>query len=155
HEHTIASELAEHFEHSNDWPGALKYLCLAAENARRRYANREAGVILRRAFKLCGNLSSDEQAAWQIRILTALGMMYAADSDVRAIETLENAVNLALQHASVDVQSRALVDWLLPLSWVSTSRAMEAAAQALIVCEGQSGLARAMSRQSCHFYRIW
>lgn len=32
---------------------------------------------------------------------------------------------------------------------------MEAAAQALIVCEGQSGLARAMSRQSCHFFRIW
>jgi DNA-binding winged helix-turn-helix (wHTH) protein/tetratricopeptide (TPR) repeat protein len=155
HETTIASELAEHFEHSNDWPGALKYLCLAAENARRRYANREAGVILRRALRLCAYLASDEQAEWQIRILTVLGMMYVADSDVRAIEIFENAVNLALQHASVDVQCRALVDWLLPLSWVSTSRAMEAAAQALIVCEGQSSLARAMSRQSCHFFRIW
>ncbi len=155
HENTIASELAEHFEHSNDWPGALKYLRLAAENARRRYANREAGIILRRALKLSANLASDEQPEWQIKILTVLGMMYVADSDVRAIEIFENAVNLALQHASVDVQCRALVDWLLPLSWVSTSRAMEAAAQALIVCEGQSSLARAMSRQSCHFFRIW
>jgi DNA-binding winged helix-turn-helix (wHTH) protein/tetratricopeptide (TPR) repeat protein len=155
HEITIAAELAEHFEHSNDWPGALKYLRLAAENARRRYANREAGVILRRALKLCANLSGGEQAEWQIRILTILGMMYAADSDVRAIETFEKAVNLALEHRSVDVQSRALVDWLLPLSWVSTSRAVKAAGQALIVCEGQSGLARAMSRQSCHFFRIW
>jgi predicted ATPase/DNA-binding winged helix-turn-helix (wHTH) protein len=130
HEKTIAPELAEHFEHSNDWPGALKYLCLAAENARRRYANLEAGVILRRALKLCSNLASEEQAEWQIRILTVLGMMYAADRDVRAIETLENAVNLALRHGSVDVQSRALVDWMHPLSWVSTSRAMAAVAQA-------------------------
>ncbi|HWY47734.1 MAG TPA: AAA family ATPase [Bryobacteraceae bacterium] len=155
HENTIASELAEHFEHSNDWPVALKYLCLAAENARRRYANREAGVILSRALKLCANLAIDEQAEWQTRILTALGMMYAADSNVRAIEILESVVNLALLHGSVDVQARTLVDWMLPLSWVSTSRAMEAANQGLIVCEGQSGVARAMSRQSFHFYRIW
>jgi hypothetical protein len=154
-EHTIAADLAEHFEHSNDWPRALKYLRLAAENARRRYANREAGVILSRALKLCDNLAGHERAEWQIRILTVLGMMYAADSDVRAIETLENAVNLALQHGSADVQARALGDWLLPLSWVSTSRAMKAAAQALALCESLPGLARAMSRQNCHFFRIW
>ncbi len=155
HEHAIAAELAEHFEHSNDWPSALKYLRLAAEGARRRYANREAGVILRRALGLCANLSGGEQAEWQIRILTILGMMYAADSDVRAIETLESAVNLALQQGSVDVQARALGDWLLPLSWVSSSRAMEAVSQALVLSESLPGLARAMSRQNCHFFRIW
>ena len=155
HENTIASELAGHFEHSSAWPGALKYLSLAAENARRRYANREACVILRRALELSANLSLSEQAEWQIRILTVLGMMYAADSDARAIETLGSAVNLALQHGPVDVQARVLSDWLLPLSWVSTSRALEAAAQALVVCESQSGISRAMSRQNCHFYRIW
>jgi DNA-binding winged helix-turn-helix (wHTH) protein/tetratricopeptide (TPR) repeat protein len=154
-ENTIASELAEHFELSNDWPGALKYLCLAAESARRRYANREAGVILRRALNLCDSLSSDERAGWQIRILTALGMMYAADSDVRAIETLGSAVDLAVQHASVDVQARALGDWMLPLSWVSTRRAMDAAAQVLVLCESLPGVARAMCRQNCHFFRIW
>ncbi|HTB11670.1 MAG TPA: AAA family ATPase [Bryobacteraceae bacterium] len=155
HEATIASELAEHFEHSNDWPGALKYLRLAAENARRRYANREAGVILRRALELCANLAEDERAVWQIRIFSVLGMMYAADSDVRAIETLENAVNLALRHGSVDDQARAVGDWLLPLSRVSASRAMEAADQFLALCERQSGVARAMSRQNGHFFRIW
>jgi DNA-binding winged helix-turn-helix (wHTH) protein len=151
----IASELAEHLEHSNDWQNALRYLCLAAESARRRYANREVGVILRRALKLCAHLAGEESAAWQIRILTLLGMMYVADSDVRAIETLENAVHLAMRHGSVDVQARALTDWLLPLSWVSTSRAVQAAGQALVVCEGQSGLARAMSRQNGHFFRVW
>jgi hypothetical protein len=155
HESMIASELAEHFEQANDWTGALKYLRLAAENARRRYANREAGAILRRALELCANLAEDERAVWQIRILSILGMIYAADSDVRAIETLENAVNLALRHGSVDDQARALGDWLLPLSRVSASRAMEAADQFLALCEGQSGLARAMSRQNGHFFRIW
>jgi DNA-binding winged helix-turn-helix (wHTH) protein len=154
-ENTIASELAEHFEHSSDWPVALKYLCLAAENARRRYANREASVFLRRALNLCGNLAIEQQVEWQTRILTTLGMMYVADSDVRAIETLEGIVNLALRHGSVDAQARALIDWMLPLSWVSTRRAVEAADQGLLVCEAQSGLAQAMSRQSCHFYRIW
>jgi hypothetical protein len=82
-------------------------------------------------------------------------MMYAADSDVRAIETLENAVNLALRHGSVDDQARALGDWLLPLSRVSASRAMETADQFLALCEHQSGLAIAMSRQNGHFFRIW
>jgi predicted ATPase len=60
-ENTIAAELAENFEHSNDWLGALKYLRLAAENARRRFANRDVGVILRRALKLCSNLAGDER----------------------------------------------------------------------------------------------
>jgi DNA-binding winged helix-turn-helix (wHTH) protein/tetratricopeptide (TPR) repeat protein len=155
HEHTFAAELAEHFERSCDSSRALKYLCLAAESARRRYANREAGVILRRALKLCGTLPEDQRAAWEILILTVLGMMYVADSDVRAIETLENAVRLAPRQGSVDVQARAVSDSLLPLSWVSSSRAMEAADQLLDLCERQSGLARAMSRQNGHFYRIW
>jgi DNA-binding winged helix-turn-helix (wHTH) protein/tetratricopeptide (TPR) repeat protein len=155
HEATIASELADHFEYANDWPSALKYLRLAAENARRRYANREAGAALRRALELCTNLAEDERAVWQIRILSVLGMMYAADSDVRAIETLENAVQLAQRHGSVDDQARALGDWLLPLSRLSTSRALEAADQFLTLCEHQSGLARAMSQQNGHFFRIW
>ena len=102
HENTVAAELAEHFEHSSDWPRALKYLCLAAESARRRYANREAGLLLQRALKLSAYVREDQRADWEIRILTVLGMMYPADSDVRAIETMEGAVRLALQQGSVD-----------------------------------------------------
>jgi DNA-binding winged helix-turn-helix (wHTH) protein len=154
-EDTVAAELAEHFEYASNWSRALKYLCVAAESARRRFANREAGDMLRRALKLSAHLPENERAVWDMQILTALGMMYAADSDVRAIEAIESVVNLATRYASIDVQVRALGDWLLPLSWTSTRRSMEAADRYLTLCERQSGVVRAMARQNGHFFRIW
>ena len=154
-EDTVAGELAEHFENARNWPGALKYLCVAAESARRRFANREAGVFLRRALTLSAHLPEDERAVWDMQILSGLGMMYAADSDLRAIEAIESVVKLATRYASVDVQVSALGDWLLPLSWVSTRRSMEAADRYLTLCESQSGVVRAMARHNGHFFRIW
>ena len=42
HAGDIAAELAMHFDQSRDYPEAITYLQQAAENAARRYANREA-----------------------------------------------------------------------------------------------------------------
>ena len=49
-----APELARHFEHASDWQRAVNYLRIAAETARRRYANREATALLLRHGALDG-----------------------------------------------------------------------------------------------------
>jgi predicted ATPase len=48
----IAAELAVHFEQARDWTRAVKYLGMAAENAARRFANREAMNLARRGLEV-------------------------------------------------------------------------------------------------------
>lgn len=48
----IAAELAMHFEQSRDWPQALKFLTLAAENATRRSAHHEAADLAKRGLEV-------------------------------------------------------------------------------------------------------
>jgi predicted ATPase len=58
-----ASELAHHFERAADWARAIKYLHLAADTARRRYADGEAAAILRRADELSSKLPQADRTA--------------------------------------------------------------------------------------------
>lgn len=48
----IAAELAVHFEQGRDWPRAVKYLQMAAENAASSFASHEAATLLKRATEL-------------------------------------------------------------------------------------------------------
>src|ERR1700722_15255576 len=48
----VAPELAYHFEQAADWPRAIEYLQRAAEISARRYAYRQAALILARALEL-------------------------------------------------------------------------------------------------------
>lgn len=65
----IAAELAVHFEQAQDWSRTLKYLRIAAENARHRFANHEALVLAQRGLDLLNNLpESPEQKAEEIAL---------------------------------------------------------------------------------------
>jgi predicted ATPase/DNA-binding winged helix-turn-helix (wHTH) protein len=70
----VAAELAQHFEDASHWPGALKYLCLAADSAKRRYANDEATAILQHASGLLNKLGEPDRITYEIEILQRLGM---------------------------------------------------------------------------------
>jgi predicted ATPase len=48
----IAAELAVHFEQSQDFVRAVKYLLMAAENATRRSADHEAVALSKRGLEL-------------------------------------------------------------------------------------------------------
>ena len=74
----IAAELAVHFEESRDFARAVKYLSLAAENAARRSADREAVALASRGLELLKTLPdgtdrADQEASLSSRIALARG----------------------------------------------------------------------------------
>jgi len=73
-----APELADHFEKCADWPRAIKYLRLAADLAGRRYAHREASVLLEQALELASRLPDSDRAATETEILEALATIDVA-----------------------------------------------------------------------------
>jgi hypothetical protein len=109
-----APELARHFEHASDWQRAVKYLRIAAETARRRYANREATALLRHALDLSSKLPEAARGVSEIEVLEKLGMIYASEYDPRAIENYEAMASRAAHLGLVDVEARALVGLQLP-----------------------------------------
>jgi len=110
-----APELARHFEHASDWQRAVKYLSVAAETARRRYANLEATVLLRHALDLSSKLPEAARGVSEIKILEKLGMIYASEYDPRAIENYDAMASRAAHLGLIDVEARALVNLAYPL----------------------------------------
>jgi hypothetical protein len=72
----VAPDLADHFEKSADWPRAIRYLRLAADRADRRYAHREATVLLQQALGLASRLPELDRAATEAEILEKLATIY-------------------------------------------------------------------------------
>lgn len=74
----IASELAMHFEEGRDWPRAVKYLRMAAENAIARSAHFEAGDLARRGLDVLGTLPETperDQQELAVRMLLGASLM--------------------------------------------------------------------------------
>jgi len=67
-----APDLADHFEKSADWPRAIRYLRLAADRAGRRYAHREATVLLQQALGLASRLPDSDRASTETEISAKL-----------------------------------------------------------------------------------
>ena len=93
----IAAELAMHFEQGKDAPRAVRYLLMAAENARQRSAHREAEALARRGLSALATLDPSPQRDQQelnLRMILGVSVMslkgFAADEVkdiyVRAIE---------------------------------------------------------------------
>ena len=151
-----APELAQHFEHASDWQRSVKYLRLAAENARRRYANREATTLLQHALDLSRKLPEAARGVGEIEILEKLGMIYASEYDPRAIENYEAMASRAAHLGLIDVEARALVNLAYPLAWFSSERCLEVLKRAFLLSDSQTDrLLRATTRMHSSHYRIW
>jgi predicted ATPase len=84
---TVAAELACLYEVGRDFARAARQFCLAARNAARVFAHREAVVLARRGLRLLEALpESPERAALELPLQTVLGLQlqvtygYAADA---------------------------------------------------------------------------
>jgi predicted ATPase len=82
----IAAELAMHFEQGNDAPRAVRYLLMAAENARNRSAHYEAETLARRGLSALAALAPSrerDQQELSLRMLLGVSVMslkgFAAD----------------------------------------------------------------------------
>ena len=92
----IAGELAVHFEQARDYRSAIRYLREAADNAARRFANREAVAHLTRAFDLVNRLPAAEHGGLQMAILEQVGMVRRSMGDMQgAADDFEALVALA------------------------------------------------------------
>ena len=72
----VAPDLADHFEKSADWPRAIRYLRLAADRAGRRYAHRQATVLLRQALGLASRLPDSDRASTETAISEKLATIH-------------------------------------------------------------------------------
>jgi DNA-binding winged helix-turn-helix (wHTH) protein/tetratricopeptide (TPR) repeat protein len=155
HENEVATELAEHFEQGSDWTRAVKYLRVAADSARRRYAHREAVALLQHAAGLVSGLLEPDRVDAEIAVLEQLGMFYVALVNIpAALETYQTLVALAARHGRIDVEIRALLDMALPAAWTSTQLFVETNERALELSARQEyPLMRARTRASCFLAR--
>jgi hypothetical protein len=150
----VVPELAYHFEQAADWPRAVDYLQQAAQIAGRRYAHRQADVLLARALELVSHLSGAQRAQVELQLLVALAAHRAAAFDMRAIETYETLVARAADYGLIDVQARALLDLSYFLSLTSAERSMEAVQRALRLSAGQDPAVRTRTRAIGAFRRL-
>jgi DNA-binding winged helix-turn-helix (wHTH) protein len=104
-----APELAEHFERGGVYLRAIDYLQQAAENALRRYANREAIGYLTRADELRSRVPEPDRSRLRVAVLERRGMIRRAAGDVEGgAEDFERLAAEAHERGYADGEAKAL-----------------------------------------------
>jgi predicted ATPase/DNA-binding winged helix-turn-helix (wHTH) protein len=108
----IASVLALHFEEGRDFAKAVRYLGEAAENAAKRFSNREAAIYLTRALGLVNHLTRRDQIV-RIKLLQQRAWVRRSAGDFAgSLEDLNEMISCAAENQ----QLRSEVSGLLDLS---------------------------------------
>jgi DNA-binding winged helix-turn-helix (wHTH) protein len=109
-EHEAAAELACHFHGAGNHLRAAQYLRLAAGNALKRYAPREAAALLHGAVTHAAHLRPDERTRVEMPLMLELGQaqLAAGETDL-AIHTLTRLERRAGDEGRHDDRLRALV----------------------------------------------
>ncbi len=109
-EHEAAADLACHFHGAGDHLRAARYLRVAAGNALKRYAPREAGALLHGAVTHAAHLAPEERARVEIPLVLELGQaqLAAGETDL-AIRTLSRLERRAGDERRHDDRLRALL----------------------------------------------
>jgi DNA-binding winged helix-turn-helix (wHTH) protein/tetratricopeptide (TPR) repeat protein len=107
----LASEVAFHFEQGHDYEKAFRYFVLAAANATRKFAHRNAIQILEHARNLILSISSGASPDYEIKLLELIGQAHYAVGEVaEAAEAFGKEVTRAsqagLKRAEVDASIR-------------------------------------------------
>ncbi|MGX2040446.1 ATP-binding protein [Methylocaldum sp. MU1018] len=116
---TLAAELANHFEQGRQPSKAVAYLRLAAENAVRRYANREAVDYISHALRLSESLPETECGALTMELLHRRGVvkrsMNDADgavADFSAVREIAAAAGLPLWELKALMEQGRVYYWM-------------------------------------------
>ncbi|MGH9794065.1 MAG: ATP-binding protein [Candidatus Acidiferrales bacterium] len=133
-ERELAGELALHFEGGHDYAAAIRYLILAAENAARRFAHRDATEILRHALELVPKLSPVVRAKLEIQILQFMGdAHFALGAMAASAQTYEAAASRADQAGHQTARVHALTCAMYPLAFTNPDAGLAAMDQAVKV----------------------
>jgi DNA-binding winged helix-turn-helix (wHTH) protein len=104
-----APELAVHFERGGVYLRAIPYLRQAAENALRRYANREAIAYLTRADELLARVPEPDRSRLRVVVLERRGVIRRAAGDAEgAAEDFEHVAAETHEQGHTDGEAKAL-----------------------------------------------
>jgi tetratricopeptide (TPR) repeat protein len=126
----LASELALHFEHGREFERAARYLILSAENAARRYAHRDAAVILEHALGLLSGIAAETARTLEIEILERISDARYAVGDLDGSAKADGAAAALAEELGWKV---AQINALTRLARVSAFSDPDAC---VTVCEG-------------------
>ena len=133
-EHEAAADLACHFHGAGDHLRAARYLRLAAGNALKRYAPREAAALLHGAVAHAAHLAPDERARVEFPLMFELGQaqLAAGETDL-AIHTLTKLERRAGDERRHDDRLRALLALAEAHAGISRDAALGCARQIKVV----------------------
>jgi DNA-binding winged helix-turn-helix (wHTH) protein/tetratricopeptide (TPR) repeat protein len=150
-----ATWLAANFEQGEDWPRAVKYLRLAADRGRRRFAYGEAVATLQHAAELVSRIPERDRVICEMGVLEQLAACYVliwkAES---AVGIYRKMVALANRCGLIDAEIDALLDMSVPASWISTQLLIETVDRALRLSDSKEDpVARARIQVTCFAWR--
>ena len=109
-ESDVAADLAWHFHRAGDRSRAARYFRLAAANALKRYAPREAAALLHGALTHAAHLAFDERRRIELPLMLELGQAQIAAGETElAIETLTRLERRADEENRPNDRLRALL----------------------------------------------
>ncbi|HTG72893.1 MAG TPA: AAA family ATPase, partial [Terriglobia bacterium] len=151
----IAAELAMHFERGSNYRQAVKHLHIAAENALRRYAYREAVALSRRGLELIVRLpDTPERARQELGLHITLGVPLIATEGYAATDvgiTYARARKLSLQVGETPEISQVLWGlWTFYLVRAELATARDIAAEFLRLAQNNPYSAFAMGVTLMH-----
>lgn len=130
----LASEVAFHLEQGHDYEKAVQYLVIAAEDATRRFAHRNAIQILQHVLKLVLKLPSSTRAELEIKVLELIGEAhYALEEMNEAAQAYDMEVARASQAGLKRAEVHALGRLAYVASPIDSERGIAASARAVQV----------------------
>lgn len=123
----MAPKIALHFEEGRDYERAIRYLLLTAQNARHRYAHREAITILEHARDLAGRISGERAQKLSFQITGKIGDAYYSLGDMaRSVETYQSMASSAAEAGLLAAEANALMQLAYPASFTDPDRCIAA-----------------------------
>jgi DNA-binding winged helix-turn-helix (wHTH) protein/tetratricopeptide (TPR) repeat protein len=153
----VASQVAYHFEMSQEWERVPKYLFLVAELASRRFAFDDAVQALEHALALMDRLVRPEVEADRVNALYRIAEVYSmTDAVTRAIDALERAMRSPAVFGNNRTKIQILMRMAFLFSRLSGSRCIAAAQEAfqLSLTEDDPYL-RAQSRRVFFAWKVF
>ena len=127
----MAAKIALHFEEGRDYERAVRYLLLAAQNARRRYAYRESISVLEHALQIVSRVSGERSQKLEFQILGKIGDAYYLQGDMaRSAETFESMARRAADAGLLAAEANALLRLAYPASMLDPDRCIAACERA-------------------------
>jgi DNA-binding winged helix-turn-helix (wHTH) protein/tetratricopeptide (TPR) repeat protein len=119
----LASEVAVHFEGGRDYEQAARFLMLAAENAQKRFSDRDSIQVLRQALELISENGLTSGIELKIQIYRRIGdAEFALGEMSSSVESYETAANLAAKADRRAEQVGVLMQMALPVFFIEQAR---------------------------------